>query len=122
VTCLELLASKLVTGDTDGALHLWFMDDYSNPRKLQAHSYGNSVISMKTFGSKIVSGSSDGIKEWDLDNGELIRQLTDSEIVWQVGYVKGSIAAAFVQEGDLILKVSYLYKLEVLASKLIKFY
>ena len=107
VTCLELLSTVLVTGDTEGALHLWSMDDYTRLRKLQAPGHRNSIISMQASGSKIVSGSSDGIKEWDLDSGELVRQLADSSVVWQVRYTRGTIAAAFVQDGNLILKVSH---------------
>ena len=118
VTCLELLPSVLITGDSEGDLCLWSLDDFTKLRKLKTTSHGKSIISIQTSGTRILSGSCHEIKEWDLNSGELVKEVIDSQAVWQVGYARGRIAAALVQEGNLVLKVSFSYKLESFALQL----
>lgn len=102
---LQLLSDTLITGDSGGDLRIWSMKDFTERRRI--HAQENSVTSMQSDGSKIVSGGSDGVvKEWDAESGELLRELVASDAVWKVGYVGGRIAAMFSREGKVVLGVS----------------
>lgn len=117
---LQLLSDVLVTGDTGGALYKWSMDDYSELQKICAHE--RSIISMQIYGSRIVTGGFDGkVKEWDLESGELIRELTHSCVVWKVGYARGRTIATLGRQGNVVLEVSPLYNLGDSARKCVVF-
>jgi F-box and WD-40 domain protein CDC4 len=106
VSQLQFLPDTLLTGDSGGALRIWSMKDYAELRRMDAHE--NSVTSMQNDGTRIVSGGSDGwVKEWDYENGELLRDVVTSEAVWRVGYAGGRIAAVFSREGNVVLGVSH---------------
>jgi WD40 repeat protein len=62
---------------------------------------------MRCKGSRIVSGSSDGmVKLWDMESGELVKELTTSDAVWKVGFLKEEILAVFSQSNRVTLGVS----------------
>lgn len=77
------------------------------------YAHSNSIISIDIYGSRIMSGRSDGrVKEWDFKGGELIRELADSDAVWQVGYARGRPVAALARDGNAVLEVSSVYNLK----------
>lgn len=105
---LQLYSDTLLTGDSGGDLRIWSMRDFTESRRIHAH--GNSVTSVQSDGSKIVSGGSDGmVKEWDAQSGVLLRELVVADAIWKVGYVGRRIVAVFSQEGQVVLDVSAFY-------------
>ena len=103
VTCLQLLPSVLITGNVNGDIHVWSMKDYSALRKIQAHE--GPIVSMQCYRSYIVTAGSDGVKEWNYSTEELVRELSDSECVWQVGSSEKWLFAALVRDSKLVLDV-----------------
>ena len=102
---IQLLPSVILTGDSNGSIRIWSTEDYSELRKIDAHK--NSVTGMQCKESRIVSGSSDGmVKLWDMESGELVKELTTSDAVWKVGFLKEEILAVFSQSNRVTLGVS----------------
>jgi WD40 repeat protein len=95
-----------LTGDAGSFLRLWSTETYGQIWSVEAGQ--NSITALKSVGSKIVTGSSDGsVKLWDLESGTLLKELASSDAAWQVDVVGDKIIALVSRMGEVVLEVSH---------------
>lgn len=102
---LQMRASTLVTGGSDGSVRVWSLTSYTPVHRLAAHD--NSVTSLQFDDSRIVSGGSDGrVKIWDLASGGLIRELSQpAEAVWRVAFERERCVVMASRSGRTVMEV-----------------
>ena len=102
---LQLRASTLVTGGSDGSVRVWSLQTNSPIHRLAAHD--NSVTSLQFDDARIVSGGSDGrVKIWDLNNGSLVRELSQpAEAVWRVAFESERCVVLASRAGRTVMEV-----------------
>lgn len=102
---LQMRASTLVTGGSDGSVRVWSLASYTPIHRLAAHD--NSVTSLQFDDSRIVSGGSDGrVKIWDLNSGVLIRELSQpAEAVWRVAFERERCVVMASRGGRTVMEV-----------------
>lgn len=102
---LQMRASTLVTGGSDGSVRVWSLASYTPVHRLAAHD--NSVTSLQFDDSRIVSGGSDGrVKIWDLASGGLIRELSQpAEAVWRVAFERERCVVMASRGGRTVMEV-----------------
>jgi len=84
---------------------VWSLQTYSAIHRLAAHD--NSVTSLQFDDSRIVSGGSDGrVKVWDLQRGNLVRELgSPAEAVWRVVFEEEKAVVLASRGGKTVMEV-----------------
>ena len=63
--------ATLVTGHSDGRLHLWDLTTPARGRAFEAHSGAVTAVALSPDGATAVSGGADGaVRQWDVATGE----------------------------------------------------
>ena len=106
---LRLSPSYLVSGSADATLRVWDPDTGALLHTLALTSPAGAVTCFMHDDRKIISGSVNAVREWDIRTGEMVRDmLHESEItkmmgkptdVWQVAF-EGRICVAACGYGD----------------------
>ena len=102
---LQLRASTLVTGGSDGSVRVWSLQTNAPIHRLAAHD--NSVTSLQFDDSRIVSGGSDGrVKIWDTNTGQMVRELSQpAEAVWRVAFESERCVVLASRGGRTVMEV-----------------
>lgn len=84
---------------------MWSLEQLVPIHRLAAHD--NSVTSLQFNESRIVSGGSDGrVKIWDLQYGNLVRELTQpAEAIWRISFTDEKAVILLNRGGRTILEL-----------------
>ena len=102
---LQLRASTLVTGGSDGSVRVWSLLTNLPIHRLAAHD--NSVTSLQFDDARILSGGSDGrVKIWDTHTGAMVRELSQpAEAVWRVAFESERCVVLASRAGRTVMEV-----------------
>jgi F-box and WD-40 domain protein CDC4 len=98
VGLLQLNHSLLVSGAADGTMRIWNPDDWACQAIL---THSGALTAFQYDGRKLISGSDQTLKMWDIETGECSRDLlSDLTGVWKVRYDDKRCVAA-VQRNNI---------------------
>jgi len=110
-------SKRIVSGNSDGEVKIWNVEDGSLLNLLSGHTDGVNSVSCSPDGKRIVSGSDDKtVRIWDADNGRLLHTLKGhSDFVLGVRFSPDGKTLASKEQWDSVLiwdaeNGDYLYK------------
>ena len=99
VGLLDLQQDRLVSAAADSTLRVWDPEHGHCTKILRAHT--GAITCFQHDGQKVISGSDQTLKMWNVKTGELVKDLlTDLSGVWQVKFNERRCVAA-VQRNNL---------------------
>jgi WD40 repeat protein len=82
---LGLTNKYLVSAAADSILRVWSPETGICQHALSGH--GNSITCFQHDNEKVISGSEGGLKMWDIQSGQFVKDLiTDVDGVWRVSF------------------------------------
>jgi F-box and WD-40 domain protein CDC4 len=102
---LQLRGDTLITGGSDGSVHVWSLLKMAPIYRIPSSSK-NSVTSLQFDHNRIISGGDGTVRVWDRSTGELVRELGDrSDRVWRVHMSESMAVIVRSNSNKLMLEV-----------------
>jgi F-box and WD-40 domain protein CDC4 len=104
VGLMAVSPNMIVSAAADSTIRTWDADSGAACQVLASHT--GAITCFQHDETKIVSGSEDGLKVWDLKTGQCVRELlTGVNNVWQVRFKNNTCVAASNRNGATMFDV-----------------